>query len=183
MSVDALPARPAAEALPSVSLAPGAPLTTRPSRPCARTFPSCPAPSGTRRWRTWTRGPRPSGPARCSTWSGRSSRRPNAAVHRGAHTLASEATDAFEAAREAVAGFVGRTADELVWTKNATEAINLVAIGLSDPASGSPVLGAGDEVLVTEAEHHANLVPWQQACARSGARLRWVPLGRTAAST
>ncbi|MFN8077871.1 MAG: SufS family cysteine desulfurase [Kineosporiaceae bacterium] len=101
----------------------------------------------------------------------------NAAVHRGAHTLASEATDAFEDARAAVAAFVGREPEELVWTRNATEAINLVAIGLSDPASGTPLLGAGDEVLVTEAEHHANLVPWQQACARSGARLRWIPLG------
>lgn len=101
----------------------------------------------------------------------------NSAVHRGAHTLASEATDAFEAAREAVAGFVGRGSDELVWTKNATEAINLVAIALSDPASGAPRLRPGDEVLVTEAEHHANLVPWQQACARSGAVLRWIPLG------
>ena len=100
----------------------------------------------------------------------------NAAVHRGAHTLAEEATDAFENARLAVAGFVGRAAEELVWTRNATEAINLVAFALSDPAAGDLALRPGDEVVVTEMEHHANLVPWQRACARTGAKLRWIPL-------
>jgi cysteine desulfurase/selenocysteine lyase len=99
-----------------------------------------------------------------------------AAVHRGAHRLAEEATDAFEAARAAVAGFVGMPAEALVWTRNATEAINLLAFALSDPVAGDLALRPGDEVLVTELEHHANLVPWQRACARSGATLRWIPL-------
>ncbi len=102
----------------------------------------------------------------------------NAAVHRGAHTLAEEATVAYEDARAAVAASVGRAQDELVWTRNATEALNLVAYGVSNPlaSSGRFALRPGDEVVVTEMEHHANLVPWQQACARSGAALRWIPL-------
>jgi cysteine desulfurase / selenocysteine lyase len=100
-----------------------------------------------------------------------------AAVHRGAHTLAGESTDFFEAAREAVAGFVGVPADGLVWTRNATEGINILAAALTDPDAGDLRLGPGDEVVVTEMEHHANLVPWQRACARSGATLRWIPLG------
>ncbi len=98
------------------------------------------------------------------------------AVHRGAHTLAGESTDAFEAAREAVAGFVGMPAEGLVWTRNATEGINILASALTDPAAGALALQPGDEVVVTEMEHHANLVPWQRACARSGATLRWIPL-------
>jgi len=103
--------------------------------------------------------------------------RSNAAVHRGAHTVAEEATIAYEEARAAVAAFVGRDDDELVWTRNATEALNLVSFGVSaGPASGPLALRPGDEVLVTEMEHHANLVPWQQACARSGATLRWIGL-------
>jgi cysteine desulfurase/selenocysteine lyase len=100
-----------------------------------------------------------------------------AAVHRGAHTLASEATDAYEGAREAVAAFVGVPAEGLVWTRNATEGINILAAALTDPDAGALALGPGDEVVVTELEHHANLVPWQRACARSGATLRWIPLG------
>jgi cysteine desulfurase/selenocysteine lyase len=99
----------------------------------------------------------------------------NAAVHRGAHTLAEEATDAYEEARAAVAAFVGRDPDELVWTRNATEALNLVAAGFGS-GDGDLALRPGDEVVVTEMEHHANLVPWQQACRRSGATLRWLPL-------
>jgi cysteine desulfurase/selenocysteine lyase len=102
------------------------------------------------------------------------------AVHRGAHTLAGESTDAFEGAREAVAGFVGVPVDGVVWTRNATEGINILAAALtdrSDGAVGDHTLGPGDEVVVTEMEHHANLVPWQRACARSGATLRWIPLG------
>jgi cysteine desulfurase/selenocysteine lyase len=99
----------------------------------------------------------------------------NAAVHRGAHTLAEEATDAYEEARAAVAAFVGRDPDELVWTRNATEALNLVAAGFGS-GDGELALRPGDEVVVTEMEHHANLVPWQQACRRSGATLRWLPL-------
>ncbi|HVN12339.1 MAG TPA: SufS family cysteine desulfurase [Kineosporiaceae bacterium] len=98
-----------------------------------------------------------------------------AAVHRGAHALAEEATEAFEAARAAVGAFVGVDDDELVWTRNATEGINIVAAGVTDP-SGEPTLRPGDEVVVTEMEHHANLLPWQRACARTGARLRWIPV-------
>jgi cysteine desulfurase/selenocysteine lyase len=102
----------------------------------------------------------------------------NAAVHRGAHQLAEEATDAFEAARATVARFIGADPGEVVFTKNATESINLVAYALSNAATAGPesarfVVGPGDEVLVTEMEHHANLVPWQQLCLRTGATLRW----------
>ncbi|MFC4909256.1 cysteine desulfurase [Actinomadura gamaensis] len=104
--------------------------------------------------------------------------RHNAAVHRGAHLLAEEATDAFEAAREKVARFVGAVPSEIVFTKNATEAINLVAYAMSNAATfGAEAerfrVGPGDEILVTEMEHHANLVPWQQLCRRTGATLRW----------
>ncbi len=102
----------------------------------------------------------------------------NAAVHRGAHQLAEEATDAYEAARSRIAAFVGAQPGEVVFTKNATEGINLVAYALSNCATaGSEVerftLRPGDEVVVTEMEHHANLVPWQELCRRSGATLRW----------
>ncbi|MGI8646613.1 MAG: cysteine desulfurase [Mycobacteriales bacterium] len=103
----------------------------------------------------------------------------NAAVHRGAHQLAEEATDAYEAARERIASFVGVGADEVVFTKNATEAINLVAYSMSnatavrDPAAAAFEVVPGDEIVITEAEHHANLVPWQELCARTGATLRW----------
>ena len=102
----------------------------------------------------------------------------NAAVHRGAHQLAEEATDAYEAARARIAGFVGAGVDEVVFTKNATEGINLVAYAMSNAATAGAeferfVLRFGDEVVVTEMEHHANLVPWQQLCARTGATLRW----------
>lgn len=105
--------------------------------------------------------------------------RHNAAVHRGAHQLAEEATDAFEAARAAVAGFVGVAADEVVFTKNATEGINLVAYAMSNATGAGEaarrfVLGPGDEVVATEMEHHANLVPWQELCRRTGATLRWL---------
>jgi cysteine desulfurase/selenocysteine lyase len=106
--------------------------------------------------------------------------RHNAAVHRGAHQLAEEATEAFEAARGAVAAFVGADDQEVVFTKNATEGLNLVAYAMSNAAAGGPserfVLGAGDEVVVTEMEHHANLVPWQELCRRTGATLRWLPM-------
>jgi cysteine desulfurase/selenocysteine lyase len=103
----------------------------------------------------------------------------NAAVHRGAHQLSEEATDAYEGARATVAGFVGGAADEVVFTKNATESLNLVAYGFSNSVAGQAkdprlTLGEGDEVLVTEMEHHANLVPWQELARRTGATLRWV---------
>lgn len=102
----------------------------------------------------------------------------NAAVHRGAHQLAEEATDAYEAARSRIAAFVGATPGEVVFTKNATEGVNLVAYALSNSAGAGPaaerfVLSPGDEVVVTEMEHHANLVPWQELCRRTGATLRW----------
>jgi cysteine desulfurase / selenocysteine lyase len=105
----------------------------------------------------------------------------NAAVHRGAHQLAEEATDQFEAARSAVARFVGVRDQEIVFTKNATESLNLVAYAMSNASTSGPeaerfVLRPGDEVVVTEMEHHANLVPWQQLCRRTGATLRWLPL-------
>ena len=109
--------------------------------------------------------------------------RSNAAVHRGAHTLAVEATEAFEASREAVARFVGADTDEIVWTKNATEALNLVVYGFANASAGLGGadaarfrVGPGETIVVTEMEHHANLVPWQQLAARTGARLRWLPL-------
>ncbi|WP_343988694.1 SufS family cysteine desulfurase, partial [Terrabacter terrae] len=107
----------------------------------------------------------------------------NAAVHRGAHQLAEEATDDFEAARATIASFVGAPAHEVVFTKNATEALNLVAYAFSnaaptdEPKDERFVLGPGDEILVTEMEHHANLVPWQELARRTGAALRWVPVG------
>ncbi len=97
----------------------------------------------------------------------------NAAVHRGAHQLAEEATDAYEGARAAIARFVGAGDQELVFTKNATESLNLVAYTLGDPAAAGLTVGPGDEVVVTELEHHANLVPWQELCRRTGATLRW----------
>ncbi|QAY70708.1 SufS family cysteine desulfurase [Xylanimonas protaetiae] len=107
----------------------------------------------------------------------------NAAVHRGAHFLAEEATQAFEEARSAVATFVGADDDEIVWTSGATAALNLVAYAFSNaslgrgaPASSRFALKPGDEIVVTEAEHHANLVPWQELAARTGAVLRWFPV-------
>jgi cysteine desulfurase/selenocysteine lyase len=105
------------------------------------------------------------------------------AVHRGAHTVAGEATELFEEARATVARFVGVGDDEIVWTSNATEGINLLAYGMSNASLGRGGaaaerfhLGAGDEIVVTEAEHHANLVPWQELAARTGATLRVIGL-------
>ena len=105
----------------------------------------------------------------------------NAAVHRGAHQLAEEATDAYESARERIAAFIGANSDELVFVKNATEGINLVAYAMSNSSTAGPeaarfVLGPGDEIVITEMEHHANLVPWQQVAQRTGATLRWFGL-------
>lgn len=96
----------------------------------------------------------------------------NAAVHRGAHQLAEEATDAYEGARAAIAAFVGADADEVVFTKNATEALNLVTHVLADDRFDR-ALGPGDEIVISELEHHANLVPWQELARRTGATLRW----------
>ncbi|MGH3205549.1 MAG: aminotransferase class V-fold PLP-dependent enzyme [Streptosporangiaceae bacterium] len=90
----------------------------------------------------------------------------NGAAHRGTHLLGEEATDVYEGARAKVAAFIGADVGEVVFTKNATEAINLVAYTMQ----ASP----GDEILITEMEHHANLVPWQKLCQRTGATLRWL---------
>src|SRR6478609_7500942 len=110
----------------------------------------------------------------------------NSAVHRGAHQLSEEATDAFESAGETVARFIGAPAHEVVFTKNATEAINLVAYAFSNAAAAGAMdgvdpgvaqrfaMGPGDEIVVTEMEHHANLVPWQELARRTGATLRWI---------
>lgn len=97
----------------------------------------------------------------------------NAPVHRGAYQLAEEATDAYEDAREAIAAFVGADPFELAFTKNATEALNLVAYTLGDDRAGALKVTEGDTVVVTELEHHANLVPWQELCRRTGATLKW----------
>jgi len=112
-------------------------------------------------------------------------RRHNAAVHRGAHMLAEESTAAYEEARATIARFVGGRSGEVVLTRNATEALNLLAYSIGNASLNPPTdiptdprlrLGPGDEVCVTEMEHHANLVPWQELCRRTGATLRWLPL-------
>jgi len=107
----------------------------------------------------------------------------NSAVHRGAHTLAAEATEVFEDARSTLARFIGADDDEIVWTSNATEAINLVAYAFSNSSAGRGGaaaerfrLGEGDEIVTTEMEHHANLIPWQELAARTGATLRVIPV-------
>ena len=106
----------------------------------------------------------------------------NGAVHRGTHLLGDESTAAFEEGRSILADFIGGRANEIVWTKNATEAINLVALAMRNAsqdsaAKPSPVkLSAGDNIVITRAEHHANLVPWQQLCAATGTELRWLDL-------
>ena len=97
----------------------------------------------------------------------------NAPVHRGAYELAEEATDAYEGARDKIAAFVGADQEEIAFTKNATEALNLVAYTLGDDRAGVHRVQAGDTVVVTELEHHANLVPWQELCRRTGATLKW----------
>jgi len=97
--------------------------------------------------------------------------RDNANVHRGVHTLAERATEAYENARTRLATFLGAAPGEIVWTRNATEAINLVAHSYA-----MPLLGEGDEILVTVMEHHANLVPWHFVARATGAKVRAVPL-------
>jgi cysteine desulfurase/selenocysteine lyase len=94
-------------------------------------------------------------------------KRSNAAVHRGAHQLAEEATDLFENARSIVAEFIGAKSDQIVFTKSATESINLVAYALTEK------IKPGDRIVVSEMEHHANLIPWQQLAKRTGAELSW----------
>ncbi len=109
--------------------------------------------------------------------------RHNSAVHRGAHQLSEEGTEAYESARATIAAFIGARPDAVVFTKNATEALNLAAYAFSNATHGGGggagdrfTLAAGDEVLVTEMEHHADLIPWQELCRRTGATLRWVPV-------
>jgi cysteine desulfurase / selenocysteine lyase len=97
----------------------------------------------------------------------------NGAVHRGAHQLMEESTDAYEQGRADIAEFVGADADELVFTKNATEALNLVSYVLGDTRFESHAVGPGDVIVTTELEHHANLIPWQELARRTGATLRW----------
>ncbi|MFD3744252.1 cysteine desulfurase [Nocardia sp. NPDC058633] len=96
----------------------------------------------------------------------------NSAVHRGAHQLAEEATDSYEEARADIARFVGADPGEIVFTKNATESLNLVANAFGDERFPYKV-GPGDEIVITELEHHANLVPWQELARRTGATLKW----------
>ena len=96
----------------------------------------------------------------------------NANVHRGLHVLSSRATEAYEKARQRVAKYLGAaSADEIVFTRGTTESINLVA-----QTWGAKFLRAGDVILLTEMEHHSNLVPWQLLAERTGARLRFVPV-------
>ena len=98
----------------------------------------------------------------------------NAAAHRGAHQLAEEATEAIESAREVVAKFLGGAVDEIVFTKHSTEALNLLAYSIGNSPVGNRFhLTAGDEIVVSEMEHHANLIPWQQLAQRTGAVLKW----------
>ena len=98
----------------------------------------------------------------------------NAAVHRGAHQLAEEATDAYEGARLKVAAFLGARAEQIVFTKGATESLNLIAYAMGNAAPGTRfALTSKDKIVVTEMEHHANLIPWQQLAGRTGAQLSW----------
>ncbi|KAL7551517.1 hypothetical protein ACHAWF_018188 [Thalassiosira exigua] len=108
--------------------------------------------------------------------------RENSNVHRGAHALSREATERYESARDKVASFVNaHSRNEIVFTSGATEAINLVAASLSRTCGKAPedprelYLREGDEVVITEAEHHSNIVPWQMAAERTGAALKYVP--------
>jgi cysteine desulfurase/selenocysteine lyase len=98
----------------------------------------------------------------------------NAAAHRGAHQLAEEATEMFEASRETVASFLGAKSEEIVFTKSATESLNLLAYAFSNAEPGSQfAIGSEHSIVVSEMEHHANLIPWQQLAKRSGAELKW----------
>lgn len=105
-------------------------------------------------------------------------RRNNAAVHRGAHQLAEEATEAYEGARLIVANFLGANEEEIIFTKSATESLNLLAYAIGNASKGNRFhLGGGERIVVTEMEHHANLIPWQQLSKRTGAKLSWFSVG------
>lgn len=96
----------------------------------------------------------------------------NANIHRGVHYLAERATDAYELARKTVAGFLNAArSEEIIFVRGTTEGINLIA-----QSYGLPFLGEGDEILLTTMEHHANIVPWQLVCERTGAKLRIIPV-------
>jgi len=98
----------------------------------------------------------------------------NAAVHRGAHLLAEEASIAYEGARQVLADFLNAELDEVIFTKGATESINALAYSFGNSASDSRfALKRGDRIVVSELEHHANLIPWQQLAKRTGAELAW----------
>jgi len=101
----------------------------------------------------------------------------NSAVHRGAHLIAEEATDIYEGARAKIAHFIGaESVDEVIFTKSATESINLLAYSFGQARPNSSLsLKAGDSIVVSELEHHANLIPWQELAKRTGASLRWFP--------
>jgi len=111
----------------------------------------------------------------------------NAAIHRGAHALAEIATEHYESSRAAIAHFIGARPNEVVFVKNATEALNLIAYGFSNATAkfrnGSQLLAGeerfvlkpGDEIVLTEMEHHANLVPWQEVVLKTGAVLKFIP--------
>lgn len=111
----------------------------------------------------------------------------NAAVHRGAHHLAVEATEVFEDARQTIADFIGADYAETVWTSNATEGLNLISYALSNASLWAAqqrgdarlrdlAVGPGDQIVVTEMEHHANLIPWQELAFRTGSTLRYIPI-------
>lgn len=102
----------------------------------------------------------------------------NGAVNRGTHLLADEASQMFEDARSTVADFIGAKPEEIVWTKNSTEALNLLAYCLGNPGKNgqAPLIGPGDRIVCTPAEHHANLVPWQELRVRTGCELVFLDL-------
>jgi cysteine desulfurase/selenocysteine lyase len=103
----------------------------------------------------------------------------NSAAHRGAHQLAEEATEAIESARSKVATFLGGAVDEIVFTKHSTEALNLLAYSIgSSPVGNHFHLKSGDEIVISEMEHHANLIPWQQLAKRTGAVLKWFEVNK-----
>jgi cysteine desulfurase/selenocysteine lyase len=106
----------------------------------------------------------------------------NAAAHRGAHQLAEEATEGIESARRILADFISGAEDEIVFTKSSTEGLNLLAYAMGSAPKGNKFhLSPGDEIVVSEMEHHANLIPWQELAARTGAVLKWfevTPEGR-----
>ena len=146
-------------------------MSSRSARTSRSSNGGCPA---TGRWSTSTARPtRRRSRARSSRRSTTTTRH-NANVHRGIHTLAEEATAAYEGAREKVAAFIGAPSrEEVVFTKNSSEALNLVAnvLAWARPLATGP--GQGDEIVITEMEHHSNIVPWQLLAQRTGATLRW----------